>query len=130
MLLIRAVEIILAAGERWTTNDGDVAGDVVGRRTQPWRALAFVDGDDDRRRGRTRLRRSEHPCGRHYGTWLLRKRQAHDDGPRDRTNSLQLSIRQRGQVGTGRIPEVSTHRNLLLVLPYANTLHHRSRTVS
>ena len=112
-----------AAGERRAANDGDVAGDVVRRGPESGGAVTVVDGDDDGRRGR--LWRGEHPRGWHHGARLLRERQAHDDGPRDRANGLQLSVRQCGEASFGRLPEASAHGDLLLLLPHADALHHR-----
>lgn len=126
----KKIENFSAAGERRTANNGDVAGDVVGGRPESWRPLTVVDGDDDRRRGGSRLRWGEHPRGGCHGTRLLRERQAHDDRSSHRPICVQLSVRQRGEASFGSVSKASTDRDLLLVVSHADTLHHRPRTLS
>lgn len=118
----RAFFLLPAPGERRTADDGDVAGDVVGGRAEPGRPVALVDGDNDDG-GRARGHRGRHdPRRRCHRARLLRERQADDDGPRDGANGVQLPVRQR-EAGAGRLPQVSAHRDLLLLLPHADALH-------
>jgi len=118
--------LLSASGERRPADDGDVTSDVVGGRTQPGRPLALVDGNDDG--GRASGHRWRHHSGGWRGVWarLLRERQAHDDGPGDGPDGVQLPVRQRREVGAGRLPPAHPHRDHLLVVPHADALQHGS----
>lgn len=120
--------LLAAAGERRAADDGDVAGDVVGRCAEPGRPIALVDGDNDDG-GRTDRRRYD-PGGWRRRARLLRERQADDDGPGHGANGVQLPVRQRGEAGAGRLSEASAHRDLLLLLPHADAVDHRPGALS
>lgn len=117
-----------APGERRTADDGDVAGDVVGGRAEPGRPVALVNGDNDDG-GRASGYRRRHDSGGWHRTGLLRKRQTHDDGSRNGANGVQLPVWQRREIGVGRVSP-TTHRDLLLFIPYADALHHWSGALS
>lgn len=81
-----------APGERWTADDGDVAGDVVGGRAEPGRPVALVNGNNGDG-GRASGYRRRHDSGGWHRTGLLWERQTHDDGSGNGANGVQLPVR-------------------------------------
>lgn len=128
--MLTTVFLLSAFGKRWAANDGNVTGNVIGERVESGGPVALVDGDnDDGDRACGHWRRHDPRGWRSNRARLLRERQAHDDGPRDGADGVQLSVRQRREIGVGRLSPARAHRDLLLVLSHADTIHHRSRAL-